>query len=360
MNIFSNGELIFRAFLRQKQEKQMIPEHYRHTTLPPTQFPELFVDTEKCKGCGRCVKTCPIQLLTLVNKKAASNERYDFFRCINCENCMAVCPENAIRIEGDYRVEAGYWKNDTLYDNGKIYPEFSESVLTETEKIIYKRRSIRLYKQKQVPKDMIRRVIEAGRYAPSAGNNQPWKFIVIQDKEIIQKISKLCYQTLKFATYLSLPHEWLDIKNKGNKNAGLKTWQELLLPFLVMFYKGDADQRARGGVNAVTSDPEFDTTFGAPTLILILSDKRAIGGTELDLGICAQNMVIAAHAMGLGTCYVGLIDQALRFHTQFKKEIGITAPFKIVTAITLGYPKGTIDTVVRREKARIHWIAHNH
>ena len=339
----------------------MLMDSYRHTTFPSTQFPKLLIDQEKCKGCKRCVDACPIQLLTLVDHKAASNERYEAFRCINCENCMAVCPEKAIRIEGDYRVFEGYWKNDDLY-NGKIYPEFldnkrSDHELTETEMVIYKRRSIRLYKKKQVPEDMVKRVIEAGRYAPSAGNNQPWKFVVIQNKDTIKKISYLCHQTLKFATYLSLPHEWLNKNKASNVSlAKLKKWQEIVLPFLVMFYKGDADPRARGGVNAVTSDPDFDTTFGAPILIIVLSDKRAIGGTELDLGMCTQNMVIAAHAMGLGTCYVGLIDQALKFHPDFKKSIGISKPFKIVTSLTLGFPKGRIDSVVRREKARIHWV----
>jgi len=343
----------------------MIFDQYRHTSFPSTQFPKLLVDKAKCKGCKRCVEACPIQLLTIVDNKAASNERYDAFRCINCENCMAVCPEKAITIEGDYRVNEGYWKNDGLYDNGKIYPEclddnLSNDELTETEFVIYKRRSIRLYKKKQVPKQMVKRVIEAGRFAPSAGNNQPWKFIVIQNQDTIKKISQLCHQTLKFATYLSLPHQWLNKKesNHGNHDSQsrLAKWQELILPFLVMMYKGDADPRARGGVNAVTSDPDFDTTFGAPTLILILSDKRAIGGTELDIGMCTQNMVITAHAMGLGTCYVGLIDQALKFHSDFKKSLGITEPFKIITSLTLGYPKGRIDSFVRRDKARIHWI----
>jgi len=339
----------------------MIINQYRHTSFPSTNFPILKIDKDKCKGCKRCVESCPIQLLTINNNKAASNERYDFFRCINCENCTAVCPEKAIIIEGDYRVKEGYWKNDNLFENGKIYPEFldqkdSQSKLSETEMIIYKRRSIRLYQKKQVPKELVKRVIEAGRYAPSAGNNQPWKFIVIQNKDEIKKISQLCHKTLKFATYLSLPHAWIDLKNPNKEPSKLKKWQEILLPFLVMLYKGDSDPRARGGVNAVTSDPEFDTTFGAPTLIIILADKRAIGGTDLDTGICAQNMVIAAHAMGLGTCYVGLIDQALRFHSSYKKSLGITEPFKIITSLTLGYPKGKIDSIVKREKARVNWI----
>jgi len=68
-------------------------------------------------------------------------------------------------------------------------------------------------------------------------------------------------------------------------------------------------------------------------------------------------VVLAAHALGLGTCYVGLID-GLKLHAKFRKEVlGVTDPFEIVMALTLGYPQGDIDTLVRREQARITWFS---
>ena len=54
---------------------------------------------------------------------------------------------------------------------------------TETEKVILSRRSVRLYKKEQVPEFMVKRILEAGRFAPSAGNCQPWKFIVLRDQK---------------------------------------------------------------------------------------------------------------------------------------------------------------------------------
>ncbi len=346
----------------------MFREKNRHIAMPPATFPRVIIDKDRCNGCGRCVATCPIQLLMLDDdKKSCSNERYDEFRCIYCDNCTAVCPKKAIKIEGEYRVSKGYWKNDDLYDgcvlpepfenaNEKVFKDY-ENKLTETERVIYKRRSIRLYKKKQVKPEIVKRVIEAGRYAPSAGNNQPWKFIVIQNRELIEELNQVVHKSLKFATYLGLPHKWINKKVPGDKNAKLSWWQKMLLHVLVKYkYKGDADMRARGGVNAVTSDPEFDTTFGAQTLIIILADKRAIGGVELDLGMCAQNMILAAHAMGLGACYIGLIDQALKFSPKMKRRLGITGPFKAITSFSLGYPQGKIDSIVRREKARVNWI----
>ena len=57
--------------------------------------------------------------------------------------------------------------------------------LTSTEETILKRRSVRLYKKEQVPAFMIKRILEAGRFVPSAGNCQPWKFIVLREPRII-------------------------------------------------------------------------------------------------------------------------------------------------------------------------------
>jgi nitroreductase/NAD-dependent dihydropyrimidine dehydrogenase PreA subunit len=345
-------------------------EKYKEMTFPSRiSFPFPQIDEEKCVGCGRCVQTCPIQLFMLnENQKCCSNDRYDDFWCILCENCIAVCPENAITIKGAYRVHTGFWKNDHLFESDQVPPYAfthtaprglvdSKDQLTEVETVILKRRSIRLYRKKQVEPEKVYRILEAGRYAPSAGNNQPWKFIVIQNRELIDKIDHLCRIGLRKVTKLALPYAWLDKKVPGEKLPKLKWWQKIVVPLLVKWRPGDIDVRVRGGVNAVASDPNYHTFFNAPTLILQCMDKRAIGGTEFDAGICAQNMVLAAHAMGLGTCYVGLIDAISTFNVKFiREDLGLEEPFIIAMALTLGYPKGKIDGVVNREPLRVKWI----
>ncbi len=335
--------------------------------MPPARFARLRVDQEKCVGCHRCVESCPIQLLEIYENKVRSNERYDQFRCLTCENCVVVCPNDAIIIEGEYRVPKGFWKNEHLFKSEKTPPsplgtpphvpfETYRDQLTDIEKTIYLRRSNRLYRSKQVESNLIERVIEAGRFAPSAGNNQPWKFIVIQNPAILDELNQKVKKRLKFFSALCFPHEWLDKKAPGDKSARLKRWQRFLLSVLVHFVGGDADQRAHGGLNAVTSDPSYHSFFHAPTVILLLVDKRAIGGTELDMGICAQNMVLAAHSLKLGTCYVDLVSKTLEYDKKFSRKLGIRYPFVVATTLAIGYPKGTIDGLVSREKARIEWI----
>ncbi len=344
----------------------MFLEKYRLMSNPPARFARFVVDGEKCTGCGRCVEACPMQILGLIGDLPGPNERYDFFRCITCQNCRASCPQDAIVIEGDYRIDRGFWKNSHLFEGGKTPPrpfedrdrtpfEEYENELTETERVILKRRSVRLYKKKPVEREKLIRIIEAGRFAPSAGNNQPWKFIVITDKEVIDDINRKCKKSLRLMPWLTMPGEWLDKKTPGDKNARLRWWQRILLPVLCRFKTGDVEPRVRGGINTVSSDPEYHTFFDAPVLIILLADKRGIGSVHLDTGICGQNMVLAAHAMGLGTCYVSLI-RGLTVYPDTLRKLGVTDPFTIITSIAVGYPKGRVDKVVDRERARVKWI----
>src|SRR4030066_1436286 len=66
------------------------------------------------------------------------------------------------------------------------------------EKIIMERRSIRSFKKEPLPDSMIQRILEAGRFAPSAGNMQPWRFIVIKSPEIIAELEKDAVRIAKF------------------------------------------------------------------------------------------------------------------------------------------------------------------
>ena len=125
--------------------------------------------------------------------------------CLNCGNCTAVCPSDAITMTGVYSVREGRYKNslegkmafpDPMALKGaKGYEEIKED-LTSVERAIFERRSNRLFKDKKVPQELIHRILEAGRFAPSAGNCQPYKFVVVQDQALIHELERLSMKTM--------------------------------------------------------------------------------------------------------------------------------------------------------------------
>jgi nitroreductase len=167
--------------------------------------------------------------------------------------------------------------------------------------VVVKRRSIRKFKEKPVPEEALNKVLEAGRWAPSAGNIQPWHFIVITNAIIKGRIAKTC----------------TEFSRKAWANFSPETARYLA---------------ARGG--------SWDKSAMAkiPVLIAVCYSVRKQMREELILGSawCAiENMLLAATAEGLGSCiytFYGLEEEK-----QIKEILGVPENHRIAALIQLGY-----------------------
>lgn len=322
----------------------MALEKFSHTYLPAHtdvwSNPRIVVDEEKCTGCGNCVQACPCACLEVVEGKARMIEGVV---CMSCSACVAHCQKDAVRMEGFYNVEKGPFKTMLLHpDDG--YPRVPEvegiEGLTPVEEVIYKRRSNRIFSSKPLPDALVRRVVEAGRFAPSHGNCQPWSFIIVNDREEMDRIADMMdpFYRLLSRFYWS-----------GKRNAvvrGLLSLASVLAPPMM-------DQRAITGGTAILKPK--DVFLGAPCLIYLLGDKRGINDMHVDIGICGQNMILAAHSLGLVTCWMSFASVAAKMLPHLKKYLGIEWPYVPVTAMVLGYPRVNADSMVKRELPRIVW-----
>ena len=126
----------------------------------------IIIDRERCVGCGLCVSDCPADKLTVEDGKAVYTPE-----CIRCGHCVAVCPKSAVSIpEYDMEDVEEYDK-----DAFNVAPDhFLHAVKF--------RRSVRNYKEKPVPREVMERILEAGRYTPTAKNRQACRFIVLQEE----------------------------------------------------------------------------------------------------------------------------------------------------------------------------------
>ena len=315
----------------------------------PVRADQVLAEAKRCINCG-------------TSKSVFVGMPYFGKICLACRNCEAICPNQALRFPHFYAVEKGRWHYDFDYPKktGGGYPnplgaaeapEFStiESQLTETEKVIYQRRSTRVYKPDQISDEMLHRVLEAGRFAPSAGNCQGWKFAVLQDKEMMAEISE---GTRKFLSIFTKLYQ------------GKSVFRTLLKNSLAILKPEAIDQRPMLAIQAL-STPKFgkeplSAFFHAPTAILILGHKQYISDMAFGTGVCGQNMVLAAHSLGLGTCYVGFATSALNMDPRmkkFKERLGMVWPYETVAEIiTIGYPAVQTDRVVEREFPKVVWV----
>ncbi len=167
------------------------------------------------------------------------------------------------------------------------------------QEIIAGRRSIRRYQEKEVPDALIDRVLEAVRWAPSGGNIQPWEVIVVRDPQT----KKALQETL--AGY--------NPARKAVVNAPV---------LLVLCGKVKIPE---------TYSHEVVTKFGDWWFMF-------------HLGIAAQNLCLAAHALNLGTVMVGFFD-----HDKAKEILKVPEAYEVVLMTPLGYPATTPKPPPRRE-----------
>jgi nitroreductase len=170
------------------------------------------------------------------------------------------------------------------------------------------RRAIRDYTDQPVDKATVTSLIQAAAQAPSAINQQPWAFVVIQDRALLKHFSDrakvLCGQ--------SMP--------AGSMPAELK---EML------------------------SDPSFNIFYNSGTLIVIWA--KPIGQhPDWDCCLAAQNLMLAAHDLGLGACPIGLAWPLLE-QPDVKNDLNVPFDYVAVMPIIVGYPRKPAPSVERNE-----------
>ncbi len=187
------------------------------------------------------------------------------------------------------------------------------------------RRSIRSYSGQAVPKETIEAILDAGRMAPSSLNTQPWKFVVITDKKLIDEISSSIKSFLK------------------------KVYA--LLPILSIFIKELRDEKVAGAIRKTATAQEDAVLYSAPLLILIVSDKKD-RWTPVNCALAAQNMMLAAHSLGIGSCFIGRVD-IIKKYRRFFQKLGIERKYSIQASLIFGYPKEFPKNIPERKKDNI-------
>jgi len=180
------------------------------------------------------------------------------------------------------------------------------------QSLMKQRRSIREYKEKDVPISVIRELIADACEAPSAGNRQPWGFIVISNRELIGRLSE-----------------------ESKKNL-LEDMKVIRSPILRMY-------------RPVLKNPDFNVFYNAPCLVYI-TGPTVVHSVPADCSLAAAYFMFSAAERGLGTCWVDL-GAYIKDETLLD-EIGLPKDYRIMAPIIVGYPK-TIPARPPRNEPRI-------
>lgn len=184
--------------------------------------------------------------------------------------------------------------------------------------VIKTRRCVREYKEDPVSDEDIKFLIDCARYAPSGFNMQPWSFLVIKNKETMRKLSE------------------------SGKNA--------MIPLLEPIK--DTSKKASNFL-VFLKTKGTDMFYNAPILVIILGNKNA-PTVDYDCAMAAQNMMLAAHSRGIGSCWIGGVLPAL-MNDELLKELGAPAGYKAVAPLIFGYPKGRTQMPEKTEP-EVKWL----
>lgn len=307
------------------------------------------VDKDLCTGCGLCIQNCPFSAWEMGEDEHPKLK--DQYECFSCYNCMVVCPVEAISIvQPYYAEEPGFWatKPHRLPAVRPLKPKDKDGNPDQwnaVERAVFERRSVRNFSKDPVPDHLIRRVLEAGRFAPSAGNCQSWKFIVITDRKILDEIDQTVHMIVNGVSGMYRDDNMVqNLVPMLEANPDPGTWD----PRLALGGMGAIARGQMGGKSG-------GTTLNAPAVILLVSDTRSISGPALNIGICGQNMNLVCNSLGIKACWVGFI-QFLNFVPGFPEKLGIHSPWRIASSLCIGWPEFKQEGIVPREFRPVTWF----
>jgi nitroreductase len=174
-----------------------------------------------------------------------------------------------------------------------------EHEMTDFFELLKKRRSIRDFEDKKVPLEIINEVIKESCLAPSSANGQPWRFIIVNNRDLIKKLS-----------------------DESKKN-------------LLSYIEKSSDSPSKK-YEAALRNPEFNVFYNAPCLVYIVGSKQT-RNLYVDCALAACYFMFCASARGLGTCWVGLGTSIQ--DPDLLDLIGMSEDHKIVAPLIVGYPK---------------------
>jgi nitroreductase/Pyruvate/2-oxoacid:ferredoxin oxidoreductase delta subunit len=276
-----------------------------NTLLEDTVMALLKVNESKCTQCGLCAAVCGLDLIYLDERKYPTELAVADLECVRCGHCVSICPTGSLT-HVDVPIEQCLPLEKSL-----------SITFTQTAQLIEGRRSIRMFKDKKVPRQEIERIIQVARHSPTGHNSQGVQWLIISNPDAIKNLSKIGFEWMKWA-----------MKN---------------IPVLVPII-GRLTMLQESGKDVFLRD--------APTIIFTYGKKDS-AVSSIDCISAATYFDIAASSAGLGCCWNALLLTAATSFPLMVKAVALPEGYTPYGCLMLGYPKYQYTRVPFRKPANI-------
>lgn len=276
---------------------------------------EVTVDREHCLGCGKCLAVCPERRIVMKDGRAYLQGQ----QCMECGHCRAACPEGAIHIsslQDDLGLETVSGSEGLIvpgdYDCGRLV------------QLMRSRRSCRNYREETVSLAVLHDLVKIGITAPSGTNSQGWNFTILPTRSDVEALGAL---TARFYRRL----------NRLARNPVLRFLASMVGQHSLAGYY----RRYYASVEQALDDWQqrgCDRLFHGAVAAIIVSGTQESSCPAEDCLLASENILLAAHAMGLGSCLIGFVVEAMARDGRIGKALDLPGGDKVYSVIGLGYP----------------------
>jgi len=250
---------------------------------------------------------------------------------------MAVCAPQAIRIDG---IDPTALSLKTL-DVPDAWVPYGRGDAAALFGLMRSRRSCRRYTTDPVARSVLEDLVRMGTTAPSGTNSQVWCFTVLPTR----------------AAVVGLATGILDYFKRLNRLAAnplARGLTRLVGRSDLSAYYANHYRAVEAGIQA-WEQHSVDRLFHGATAVILVSARPGGSTPGEDALLATQNILLAAHAMGLGSCLIGFAVAALRRDRQIQTRIGIPAEAVVHAAIALGHPKQVFVRAAGRKPLTLRW-----
>ena len=280
------------------------------------------VDKKTCSVCGACADICPVGVLAK-GAEAIQVDNAVAFGCIARGHCMMVCPTGAVTVTG---------RRLSPHDLVDLPSKGDLATPEQLEALLLSRRSIRRFKQEEVSRELLDRVVAAAANAPMG--IPPWNVgvVVFQGREKVRELAGDAAGL--YARMLKLVDNPVGslILRPFMKKATYEQWVSFILPL-----GRDIVKEREAGRDVMLYD--------APTALLFHASPYA---DAADAFIPCTYAMIAAHALGLGTTMIGCLAPPLARNKNHLRKYGIPEGHQPKIVLILGHPAVHFQKAIRR------------